>query len=124
MPLNPGIEGVENVAFNDFTIGVDVTGETQVNNTSSWSDNVSHVFGKHTLKVGGSFHLDQINIQSDSINNGSFVFQGTETGSDFADYLLGVGSTYEQGDARPFYLRNKYIGGFAQDSWRCVRIWC
>ena len=28
VPLNKSIEGVENVSFNDFTIGVDVTGET------------------------------------------------------------------------------------------------
>ncbi len=118
VPLNKSIEGIENVAFNDFTIGVDVTGEKQVNNTYSWSDNLSHVFGKHTVKVGGSFHYDQVNIISNSINNGSFVFQGTETGSDFADYLLGIATTYEQGDARPFYLRNHYIGAFAQDSWQ------
>jgi hypothetical protein len=118
VPLNPSIEGIENVAFNDFTIGVDVTGEQQVNNTFLWSDNLSRVIGHHTLKFGGSFHLDQVNIQSNSINNGSFVFNGTETGSDFADFLLGVASTYEQGDASPFYIRNKYIGAFAQDSWQ------
>ncbi len=41
VPLNPDIEGLENVAFNDFTIGVDVTGERQVNNTYQWSDNLS-----------------------------------------------------------------------------------
>ena len=89
-----------------------------MNNTWSWSDSLSHVVGRHTLKLGGSFHLDQININSNSINNGSFVFQGTETGSDFADYLLGIATTYEQGDARPFYLRNHYTGLFAQDSWQ------
>ena len=118
VPLDPSIEGIENVAFNDFTIGVDVTGERQVNNTFQWSDNLSKVIGHHTLKFGGSFHLDQVNIKSNSINNGSFVFQGTETGSDFADFLLGVASTYEQGDASAFYIRNKYIGAFAQDSWQ------
>jgi hypothetical protein len=118
VPLDPSIEGIENVAFNDYTIGVDVTGERQVNNTFQWSDNLSRVIGHHTLKIGGSFHLDQVNIQSNSINNGSFVFQGTETGSDFADFLLGVASTYEQGDASSFYIRNKYIGAFAQDSWK------
>ena len=118
VPLDPSIEGIENVAFNDFTIGVDVTGERQVNNTLQWSDNLSKVIGHHTLKLGGSFHLDQVNIKSNSINNGSFVFQGTETGSDFADFLLGVASTYEQGDASAFYIRNKYIGAFAQDSWQ------
>jgi hypothetical protein len=118
VPLNKSIEGIENVAFNDFTIGVDVTGERQINNTFSWTDNITHVVGHHTMTFGGSFHLDQINIQSDSINNGSFVFQGTETGLDFADYLLGIATTYEQGDASPFYLRNKYIGAFGQDSWQ------
>jgi len=118
VPLSPQIEGIENVAFNDFTIGVDVTGETQVNNTFQWSDNFSRIIGKHTLKIGGGFHFDQVNIHSNSINNGSFVFQGTETGSDFGDYLLGIASTYEQGDASPFYIRNHYFGLFAQDSWR------
>ena len=117
VPLNKSIEGIENVAFNDFTIGVDVTGERQVNNTLQWSDNLTRVKGRHTLKIGGSLHIDQVNINSNSINNGSFVFQGTETGSDFADYLLGIASTYEQGDASPFYIRNKYIGLFGQDSW-------
>jgi hypothetical protein len=118
VPLAPALEGIENVSFNDYTIGVDVTGETQVNNTYQWSDNLSRVVGHHTLKFGGSFHLDQVNIASNSINNGAFVFQGTETGSDFADFLLGVASTYEQGDASSFYIRNKYIGAFAQDSWQ------
>jgi len=118
VPLNKSIEGIENVAFNDFTIGVDVTGERQVNNTYQWSDNFSKVIGRHTLKFGGSLHLDQVNINSNSINNGSFVFQGSETGSDYADFLLGVASTYEQGDASPFYIRNKYIGAYGQDSWQ------
>ncbi len=99
-------------------MGVDVTGERQVNNTYQWNDNLTRILGNHTLKIGGGFHIDQVNIVSNSINNGSFVFQGTETGSDFADYLLGIASTYEQGDASPFYIRNKYIGLFAQDSWR------
>ncbi len=118
VPLNPRVEGIENVAFNDFTIGVDVTGERQINNTFQWGDSLSRVIGRHTLKLGGSFHRDQVNILSNSINNGSFVFQGTETGSDFADFLLGVASTYEQGDAGPFYIRNQYIGAFGQDSWQ------
>ena len=118
VPLNRSVEGIENVAFNDLTIGVDVTGERQINNTFQWYDNLTRAVGSHTFKIGASFHIDQVNINSNSINNGSFVFQGTETGSDFADYLLGIASTYEQGDAAPFYIRNKYIGLFGQDSWR------
>jgi hypothetical protein len=118
VPLNPGIEGVENVSFNDFSFGVDTTGERQDNNTYQWTENLSKVAGKHTLKFGVNQHLDQVNINSNSINNGAFVFQGSETGVDFADYLIGVASIYEQGDASGFYLRNKYLGIYAQDSWQ------
>ena len=49
--------------------------------------------------------------------NGSFVFSGTETGVDFADFLIGVPSQYNQSQLNPFYARNKYVGLFAQDSW-------
>ncbi len=116
--LNPQIEGIENVAFNDFTIGVDTTGAMQANNTVQWSDDFSKVAGKHTVKLGVSVHYDQVNINPDATYNGSFLFQGTETGSDFADFLLGIASSYAQGDSQSFYLRNKYVGLYGQDSWR------
>ena len=116
--LEPRIEGIENVAFNDFTIGVDTTGAAQANNTFQWSDNFSKVMSKHTLKFGAGVHLDQVNINPNADYNGSFLFQGTETGSDFADFLLGIASSYEQADSRAFYLRNRYAGLFAQDSWQ------
>ncbi len=118
IPLSKKIEGVENVSFNDFTFGVDTTGLTQANNTFQWMDNFSKVIGKHTVKVGGEIHLDQINTHPDVIFNGAFLFQGTETGVDLADFLLGIASSYNQGDSQPFYTRNKYVGAFAQDSWK------
>jgi hypothetical protein len=116
--LDPQIEGIENVAFNDFTIGVDTTGAMQANNTVQWSDDFSKVAGKHTVKLGMSVHYDQVNINPDATYNGSFLFQGTETGSDFADFLLGIASSYAQGDSQSFYLRNKYLGLYGQDSWQ------
>lgn len=119
--IAPSIEGIENVALNDFTIGVDTTGLSEANNTYQWTDNVSKVVGKHTLKFGGGFHLDQININPDAIYNGSFTFTGSSTGSDFADFLLGLPSTYAQGDSNRFYLRSKYVGLFAQDGWQISR---
>ncbi len=118
VPLEPQIEGIENVAFNDFTIGVDTTGAQQANNTYQWSDNFSKVAGKHIVKFGANVHYDQVNINPDAIFNGSFLFQGTETGSDFADFLLGIASSYAQGDSKSFYLRNQYVGLFGQDAWQ------
>ena len=108
--LEPKIEGIENVSFNDFTFGVDTTGLNEANNTFQSSDNFSKVMGTHIFKVGAGFHLDQVNINPDATFNGAFSFTGAETGSDFADFLLGIPSSYAQGDSLAFYLAQPVRG--------------
>jgi len=116
--LDPSIEGVENTVFNNYTIGVSATSVTQANNTYQGIDSISHVVGAHSFQLGGEFHLDQINMNPQANFNGSFSFQGSQTGLDFADFLLGIASSYSQGSPQNYYPRNKYIGVYGQDSWR------
>jgi hypothetical protein len=116
--LKPSTEGIENVAFNDFTFGVDTTALVQAENILQVSDAFSRIFGRHGFKAGGEIHSNQINTHPDVVFNGSFSFNGSETGLDFADFLLGAPSSYTQGQARDFYNRNLYIAAFAQDSWK------
>ncbi|MGC2636038.1 MAG: TonB-dependent receptor [Acidobacteriaceae bacterium] len=111
-------EGVENVNFNDFTMGVDVTALFQAENIAEVADDWSHVAGSHNLKLGLDVHGDQINNHPDVYFNGSYSFTGSETGLDFADFLLGVDSSFTQGDARHFYNRNRLVGAYAQDAWQ------
>ena len=117
-PNRPTIEGVENVNFNSYTLGIDVTGLNQTDNTFEWLDTFSRVIGPHTLRVGGELLDNQVNAFADVQSNGTFFFFGTETGVDFADFLLGIPSDYKQGDAQAFYNRNRYGGLFIQDNWR------
>jgi Carboxypeptidase regulatory-like domain len=121
VPLSPKTEGVESVGFNSYTIGTNTNELEQTGNTFQWLDNFSKVIGTHTLKFGGEFHYDQVNVNAIAQFNGSFLFFGTETGSDFADFLLGIPSQYNQSQLQPFYGRNKYAGLYAQDSWRATR---
>jgi hypothetical protein len=114
----PQFEGVENMVFPSFVMGVPITNETQINNTFYLSDTFSKVIGTHTLKFGGQFHWDQVNEHPNATFNGTFNIDGTETGSAFADFLIGVSSNFTQSSGQPFYLRNHYAGLFAQDSWR------
>lgn len=116
--LKPSTEGVENVAFNDFTIGVDTTALVQAENIYEASDAFSRILGKHGLKAGGEVHWSEINTHPDVVFNGSFGFNGSETGVDFADFLIGAPSSYTQGQAEDFYNRNFYLAGFIQDSWK------
>jgi carboxypeptidase family protein len=118
LPQRPSIVGVENVIFSSFVMGSTITGLDQIDNTYEVRDNLSRVMGAHTLKVGGEVLLSQVNAAADVQSNGTFSFFGSETGVDFADFLLGIPSFYKQGDAQPFYMRNQYGAIFAEDGWR------
>ncbi len=118
VPLAPQIEGIENVRLNSFVFGTPITNLTQANNTYSVSDNFSRVIGAHTVKMGAIFSLEQVNVNPDATFNGSFLFAGSETGLDFADFLIGVATNYNQADSQTYYGRHKYVGAFGQDSWR------
>ena len=114
----PQFEGIENIVFPSFVMGVPITNVAQTNNTLYLSDTLSKSIGSHTVKIGGQFHADQVNEHPNATFNGTFNINGTETGSAFADFLIGVPSNFTQSSGQPFYLRNRYEGLFAQDSWR------
>jgi hypothetical protein len=118
--LDPKGQSVENLNFNAYSTGAAANQLIQVNNTYQVSDSFSKVLGNHTMKFGAEFHADQVNAAPIAQFNGSFVFAGQETGVDFADFLIGVPSQYNQSQLNPFYARNKYFGVFAQDSWHVL----
>ena len=118
LPQRPAIVGVENMVFSDFIVGSTITGLDQVDNTYEYRDNLSHTVRTHTFKIGGEALFSQVNAMANVQSNGTFSFFGSETGIDFADFLIGVSSFYKQGDAQAFYMRNKYGALFAQDTWR------
>jgi hypothetical protein len=118
VPGLPQIQGVENIVFNSLTLGTDVTGLTQAENIFEASNDLTRTLRSHTLSFGATFHADQINTHPDIYDNGSFTFTGSESGLDFADFLLGIDSSYTQGQGQNFYNRNHYLGLYAQDSWK------
>jgi hypothetical protein len=116
--LAPTTEGVPRIDFNTFTIGVASHTGVFVQNSYQAADSFSKVAGAHTFGIGGEYHLDQVDEFLHSRNNGDFQFRGTETGSGWADFLIGAPTTYEQGFSEPMYNRTQYFGLYAQDSWR------
>ena len=118
VPLDPKGESVENINFNGYSIGAAANQLIQANNTYQIADTFSKVAGNHTMKFGSDFHFDRVSADAIAQFNGNFVFSGTETGVDFADFLIGVPSQFNQSQLDEFYPRNKYLGLFAQDSWR------
>jgi hypothetical protein len=115
---NPGLEGVPQLFFNNFSTGVDWFEGSRFNTTYQLSDNLSIVRGTHSFKVGGTVHYDQIINKLFGANNGAFGFSGSETGSDIADFLLGAPTVYFQGSQLPLHMRAINFGIYGEDSWR------
>ena len=88
-------------------------------NSYQWSDDFSWVKGSHQFKFGGSI-LWYTKIQDTFGNtNGDYRFNGTYTGNDFADFLLGFSNQYtEQAVQDSGYWNSKSYGLYAQDNWR------
>lgn len=121
-PQNSQYKTLPQISFNNFSIGGPAGSESLRENTYQVQDNYSWVRGNHTIKFGGIFSFSQLNMQTFYGNNGLFGFSGSsETGLDFADFLLGAADTFQQGVQFPLYNRATYYGLFAQDSWRAGR---
>jgi hypothetical protein len=123
--ITPDLElGAAALAFNDegTYYGFSIQGpSTLVGNTFYYGDTVSWSRGRHNWKFGGSFSAYQFNTAFDFIGNGLFQFQGSGgigSGTDFADFLLGIPLFYSQSPNAPTNARTKFYSGFAQDEWR------
>jgi Carboxypeptidase regulatory-like domain len=134
-PTNPDIgihpnlganhEGVPFISVSGgFSIGNDSEGELpQIGNSFSWTDTLSKVAGKHSMKFGIDIRRMRFDQTLYYNVNGLYSFTGAATNSvlgsnNFPDYLLGVPTTYSQGSAQVEHVRNSAVYVFAQDSWR------
>jgi len=122
VPLAGYKEYVPQIIFKNFTMGVPTLNTFQPNTTYMVSDVFSKSQGKHTWKFGGEFRYLQVNERNFASPHGTFTFDGTVTGSDVADFLLGATSTtsapYTQAAEQFLDSRTRYGGAFAQDSWK------
>jgi len=114
-------EFVPPIYFNEFAIGVPTLNTYQPNNTFMVTDVFSKTTGKHTWKFGGEFRYLQINERNYASANSNFVFDGSATGDDFADFLVGAPASsggYTQAALQLLDSRTRYAGAFVQDTWK------
>ncbi|MGA3164978.1 MAG: TonB-dependent receptor [Terriglobia bacterium] len=140
-PLGPnyvgqlGLEGISNpgnvaalnslpvFSFSRFqgTSGAWVFNEAQ--NTYNWTDNLTWIRGKHTFKFGADIRRYQVNsVQFPGDQTGSFGFDDTITGFDYASFLLGIPTSTGISTPTPAaYPRSSRYGFYAQDDVRISR---
>jgi hypothetical protein len=116
-PSQPKYAHVPNIHFNEFSFGASGGPLGVTENTFQAIDNYRKIIGRHTISIGGQFRYNQL-VEYNLGSNGDFTFDGSETGNDFADFLIGAPASYSQGQGYPSYGRSRYFGLYGQDSWR------
>jgi Carboxypeptidase regulatory-like domain len=110
---------------------INLNGSTGANYTANWTpwnneansyqlrDDVSWTKGAHQFKFGFSW-LEYKKVQSWFANTqGNFNFNGSFTGNDFADYLLGYSQQYTENAVQDTgHWNNVSYSLYAQDTWR------
>ena len=120
IPTNAAYEGVAPIGFDQMGVAFGLPDGTtgQYNNTYQVTDNFSKIFGKHTVKFGADVRYIQVNERNTYTSNGWFTFSGSETGNDFADFLLGAPDLFNQTSLQLLDSRTKYFGLYAQDTFK------
>ncbi len=78
---------------------------------------------RHNITVGGDVRWQQFNENFQQDPRGTFTFTGAATGSDLADFLVGIpdASSIAYGNADK-YLRQRVYDAYATDDWRVLPI--
>src|ERR1700730_17583786 len=85
-------------------------------------DNISITKGAHQLKFGGSWAIYKKVQDLFGQTQGGFGFDGTFTGNDFADFLLGNAKSYGELAVQDHgFWNNVSWAAYAQDNWRVNR---
>jgi Carboxypeptidase regulatory-like domain/TonB-dependent Receptor Plug Domain len=94
----------------------------KADNTYAFSDNLTWIKGRHSVKAGGKLAILQENSVYSYATNGWFFFYGGATGvgsgSDLADFLFGAPDEYQQYPSGNNNEHQKQWSAFVQDEWK------
>jgi len=114
--------------------GIALGGSTGTQYTANWvpwnnkaddyqvRSDISWTRGSHQFKFGGSWALYKKIQDLFTQTQGIFTFNGKYSGNDFADYLLGLASSYNEATVKDAgHWNNQSWGMYLQDHWRATR---
>ncbi len=138
IPDDPSAAGPPYVLINSLNVGNTYQGpQARRDNTWQYSDSVSWIRGRHTLKFGADYRAYEQNQIFDFINNGYLLFtgdgttggavpmipglQGDPNANAINDFANGFVLFYDQSNANKQGYRDKFFSVFAQDDFKIAR---
>jgi hypothetical protein len=106
----------------NLQLGFNINGPAYYADTTyNYTDSLTSIRGKHSLKAGFSLAYVQNNAFFAFQTVGGFQFNGPTgigSGTDLADFLLGIPDIYSQYPGANSAVRSHQVAGFFQDDWK------
>lgn len=112
---------------------INLNGSTGADYTSNWTpwnnkaddyqfrDDVSWTKGAHQIRMGASWAIYKKTQDAFANTQGNFNFDGSFTGNDFADFLLGYAQGYNEDAVKiSGQWNNVSYAAYVQDNWRAT----
>jgi hypothetical protein len=118
--LTPREQGVPLLGY---TIGERINGNG-LDRMDTWQfgDHLSLIRGKHNLKFGGEVYYISMERAGANLAQGSISFSSTETGYDFASFLMGLPNSTQTPEGEPkTFPRAMRWGSYVNDDWKVSR---
>jgi hypothetical protein len=111
--------GVPNLSFATLTSLSDQGPSRRLDRTITIGDTLTRTAGAHTISAGGEFRDQGFESHTDANARGTYVFTGLYSGSDLADFLLGMPqqATVAFGAGNVVFSA-PHTSAFVQDDWR------
>jgi hypothetical protein len=106
-----------------FSSGIEALVDAQYSfnrsQTHAWNAETLWFHGRHNTTFGGDVRRQRLSVMSQQDARGTFTFTGSATGSDLADFLLGIphASSIAFGNADKYLMAPSYAAYFTDD-WR------
>ena len=115
--LTPREQGVPLLGF---TIGERINGNgLDRMNTYQFGDHVSILRGAHNIKLGAEVYRISMERAGANLAQGQISFSGSETGLDFASFLMGLPNTTQTPEGEPkTFPRVTRVGAYFNEDWK------
>ena len=143
VPFAPDNGGLPNITFSDgSSVGIGSSGFLpSIEKQNSWvfTDNLTKIAGRHSLKIGAEIRIEQFTIFQPSASRGSLGFgteftsnpaapieftvandstSGAPGGNGFASFLLGIPDSGSIVNLHDIDYRRQIYSGYVQDDWK------
>jgi outer membrane receptor for ferrienterochelin and colicin len=115
---NPLDYGPPNLNFTNFGPLSDGNPVLTRNQSQNVTESVILSRGKHTLTLGMLYGRNDFSTDSQQNGRGTFNFTGAATGSDFADFLLGLPQSASVQYGPAMYFTQNTWNGYVLDDWK------